>query len=84
MLSLLSSSSSFVATGAAPGATRVGRAQAPDMILSPAVRGVVIGGAAAGLVQTFLDSKARTAPGSGAPVTKAEGEAAGEGEGRAL
>ena len=76
MLSLFSSSSSFVATGAAPGSTRIGRAQAPDMLLSPAVRGVVIGGAAAGLVQTFLDSKARTAPGSGAPVTKAEVEAA--------
>jgi len=76
MLSLFSSSSSFVATGAAPGSTRIGRAQAPDMLLSPAVRGVVIGGAAAGLVQSFLDSKARTAPGSGAPVTKAEVEAA--------
>ena len=38
-------------------AAPVTRADAPEMILSPVVRGAVIGGAAVGLVKTFLEGQ---------------------------
>ena len=53
-------------------AAPLGRADAPVMILPPVVRGAVIGGAAVGLVKTFLERQPKTYTTGEADVTKAD------------
>ena len=48
------------------------RADAPEMILSPVVRGAAIGGVAVGLVKTFLDGQPKKYTTGEADVTKAD------------
>jgi len=88
MLALFSATTAFVAVTppsattslVAPmsASTQMRRAESPDMILSPAVRGAVIGGAVVGLASKVLSSKPKkfNADGSLADVTKADVEAA--------
>jgi len=82
MLSLFAASSGLVANapvpatfgrGSAPFSTPAvqGRSAEPEMVLTPAVRGAVVGGAVVGVISKFLTrEKVTNVP--GAPVTNAE------------